>query len=133
MPIIFKRNTTSIALYSLGYVEDEKLSKMFCDNLITFSKKPNNSVAILIIHQTKYNKENKLIHNKSFKDEFIPDFIDLVIFGHETECQIEFKNLNAIKISQPGSSIATNLSYKQSTNKHIGLLTITNKTIIMKP
>ncbi len=61
---------------------------------------------------------------------FIPDFFDLIIWGHEHECLIEPEFVptgaeteegeeKGIFISQPGSSVATSLSDGEQKPKYV--------------
>lgn len=45
-------------------------------------------------------------------ESFLPEFLDLVIWGHEHECLIDpaYSPQQDFYVSQPGSSIATSLS-----------------------
>ena len=52
-------------------------------------------------------------------EEFLPDFLDLVIWGHEHECLIDpvYNSRRSFYITQPGSSIATSLSPGEAEKK----------------
>jgi double-strand break repair protein MRE11 len=51
----------------------------------------------------------------------IPDFMDLVIWGHEHECVIEpiQSTVGGYYISQPGSSVATSLVEGEAAPKNV--------------
>ena len=63
------------------------------------------------------------------KEGFLPEFLDLVIWGHEHECRIrpEYNELQRFYVSQPGSSVITSLSESEVGPKHVGLLKIHKK------
>lgn len=83
----------------------------------------------------------------------MPEFLDLVIWGHEHDCRIEPElTNNNVYISQPGnfysahkllqflhnclflgSSVATSLCLGESIPKHVGLLQIHKKQFNMTP
>jgi len=65
----------------------------------------------------------------------LPDFIDLVIWGHEHECRIrpEYNELQKFYVTQPGSSVITSLSESETGQKHVGLLQIYKKDFKLKP
>lgn len=52
-------------------------------------------------------------------EEFLDNFIHLVLWGHEHECRIdpEFNESQKFYITQPGSSVATSLSEGESKPK----------------
>lgn len=59
-------------------------------------------------------------------EKFLPSFLDLVVWGHEHECKIEPEVVTSsggrdIRITQPGSSIATSLSPGEAERKCVFL------------
>ena len=59
----------------------------------------------------------------------LPDFMDLVIWGHEHECKIDptyIPNMN-FHVMQPGSSVATSLVEGEAVQKQAAILKITGK------
>ncbi|XP_060016218.1 double-strand break repair protein MRE11 isoform X5 [Lagenorhynchus albirostris] len=67
-------------------------------------------------------------------EQFLDDFIDLVIWGHEHECKIApTKNEQQLfYVSQPGSSVVTSLSPGEAVKKHVGLLRIKGRKMNMQ-
>ena len=62
-------------------------------------------------------------------ENFLQEFLDMVIWGHEHECLIEPK-LNpemGFHVIQPGSSVATSLCEGEAVTKHVGILSITGR------
>ncbi|PVV04997.1 hypothetical protein BB560_000482 [Smittium megazygosporum] len=62
-------------------------------------------------------------------EEFLEDFLDVVIWGHEHECLID-PQPNPTKqfyVIQPGSSVATSLSDSETKPKYVCLMKITGK------
>ena len=62
-------------------------------------------------------------------EEFLPDFLDMVIWGHEHECLIDPKynpEMN-FHVMQPGSSVATSLMPGEAVPKHVAVLSITGR------
>ena len=62
-------------------------------------------------------------------ESFLPDFLDLVIWGHEHECLIDPK-YNAemnFHVMQPGSSVATSLMPGEAVPKHVAVLSVTGR------
>ena len=62
-------------------------------------------------------------------EHFLPEFLDLVVWGHEHECLIE-PRLNPemnFHVMQPGSSVATSLMPGEAAPKHVAILSITGR------
>ena len=62
-------------------------------------------------------------------ENFLPSFMDIVVWGHEHECLIE-PRLNpdmGFHVMQPGSSVATSLMPGEAVPKHVAILSITGK------
>ena len=59
----------------------------------------------------------------------MPDFMDLVVWGHEHECLIDprFNPEMNFHVMQPGSSVATSLVPGEAVEKHVAVLEITGK------
>ena len=66
----------------------------------------------------------------------LPDWMDLVVWGHEHECLID-PRLNpetGFHVMQPGSSIATSLVTTEAVEKHVAVVSITGKSFeVEKP
>ena len=65
----------------------------------------------------------------------MPNFLDLVIWGHEHEVRIrpEFNELQSFYVTQPGSSVATSLSESEIAQKHCAILKICKKNFNLSP
>ena len=62
-------------------------------------------------------------------ENFLPDFLDLVVWGHEHECLID-PRLNPemnFHVMQPGSSVATSLCPGEAVSKHVAVISVTGK------
>lgn len=66
-------------------------------------------------HRSKHGATNYI------PEQFLDDFIDLVIWGHEHECKISpIRNEQQLfYISQPGSSVVTSLSPGETVRKYV--------------
>lgn len=62
-------------------------------------------------------------------EEFLPDFMDLIVWGHEHECLIDprWNPERNFKVMQPGSSVATSLMPGEAVEKHVAVMEITGK------
>ncbi|XP_057605103.1 double-strand break repair protein MRE11 isoform X2 [Hippopotamus amphibius kiboko] len=132
-PVLLQKGSTKIALYGLGSIPDERLYRMFVNKKVTMlrPKEDENSwFNLFVIHQNR----SKHGSTNFIPEQFLDDFIDLVIWGHEHECKIApTKNEQQLfYVSQPGSSVVTSLSPGEATKKHIGLLRIKGRKMNMQ-
>lgn len=132
-PILLQKGTTKIALYGLGSIPDERLYRMFVNKQVTMlrPKEDENSwFNLFVIHQNRSKHGN----TNFIPEQFLDDFIDLVIWGHEHECKIApTKNEQQLfYVSQPGSSVVTSLSPGEAVKKHVGLLRVKGRKMNMQ-
>ena len=62
-------------------------------------------------------------------ENFLPEFLDLVVWGHEHECLINPRvnpEMN-FHVMQPGSSVATSLMPGEAVPKHVAILSVTGR------
>lgn len=85
---------------------------------------------IFTLHQ---NRELGRGPKNCIQEAMIPEWIDLVVWGHEHECLIEFFEsvVGTFRITQPGSSVATSLVAGEAARKKIGVLDIRGKQFRM--
>lgn len=135
-PLVFQKGTTKLALYGLNNLRDERLQRLMRNGNVTFqrprlSDPSDRFFSILCLHQ------NHARHSlTSFvPEDFLPSFLDLVIWGHEHECIPEPQhNPNAgFDVLQPGSSVATSLSEGEAAPKHVFLVEITGSNYEIIP
>lgn len=132
-PILLQKGSTKLALYGLGSIPDERLYRMFVNKKVTMlrPKEDENSwFNLLVIHQNR----SKHGSTNFIPEQFLDDFIDLVIWGHEHECKIgPTKNEQQLfYVSQPGSSVVTSLSPGEAVKKHVGLLRVKGRKMNMQ-
>ncbi|XP_018477648.1 double-strand break repair protein MRE11 isoform X3 [Raphanus sativus] len=129
-PILMRKGSTTVALYGLGNIRDERLNRMFqtphaiqwmrpevqegCDVSDWFN--------ILVLHQNRVKSNPK----NAISEHFLPRFLDFIVWGHEHECLIDPQEVSGMgfHITQPGSSVATSLIDGESKPKHVLLLEI---------
>ncbi|XP_043247930.1 double-strand break repair protein MRE11 [Colletes gigas] len=132
-PLVIKKGKTCIALYGLSYINDQRLSRLLRDYKVDMLQPENipNCFNILVLHQNRVQHGSEYAHISQNK---FPDFLNLIIWGHEHECRItpEFVTDTEYFVSQPGSSIATSLCEAEAKPKHIGLLSIKDMKFKMK-
>ncbi|CAH8450621.1 unnamed protein product [Heterobilharzia americana] len=127
-PILLRKGKTRVALYGLGSVREERLHRLFLNNGVTFYR-PTESVddwfSVCTVHQ------NRVQHGPTnyLPEHFLPDFLDLVIWGHEHECRVEpeWNSSKNFYVVQPGSSVATALSDGEAQDKAVALLEVREK------
>ncbi|KAM6290551.1 double-strand break repair protein MRE11 isoform 2-T2 [Porphyrio hochstetteri] len=132
-PILLRKGRTKIALYGLGAIPDERLYRMFVNKKVTMLRPKEDEDSwfnLFVIHQNR----SKHGATNYIPEQFLDDFINLVVWGHEHECKIApFQNeQQRFYVSQPGSSVVTSLSPGEAVKKHIGLLHVKGKKMKMQ-
>ncbi|XP_038673896.1 double-strand break repair protein MRE11 isoform X2 [Scyliorhinus canicula] len=132
-PVLMQKGNTKLALYGLGAIPDERLYRMFVNKQVTMlrpKEEEDSWFNIFVIHQNR----SKHGATNYIPEQFLDDFLDLVIWGHEHECKISpIKNEQQLfYVSQPGSSVVTSLSPGEAVKKHVGLLRIKGKKMNMR-
>lgn len=129
-PVLIKKGMTSVALYGLGNIRDERLNRMFQTPHSVQWMRPGTqdgeSVSdwfnILVLHQNRIKTNPK----SAINEHFLPRFLDFIVWGHEHECLIDPQEVPGMgfHITQPGSSVATSLIDGEAKPKHVLLLEI---------
>ena len=128
-PILLQKGKTKLALYGLSNVRDERMHRTFRDNKVRFFR-PNQQQAdffnLLAVHQNHY------AHTPTsyLPENMLPDFLDLVVWGHEHECLVDpVRNAETgFHVMQPGSSVATSLVPGEAVTKQVAILSLTGKS-----
>lgn len=133
-PLFFQKGRTKLALYGLSNVRDERLHRTFRDGNAKFMRpgtQQSDWFNLLCVHQ------NHHAHTATsyLPEEQLPEYMDLVIWGHEHECDpIAHKNPErGFRVLQPGSSIATSLIPGEAASKQVFILTITGREFKLEP
>jgi len=135
MPVLLKKGQTQMALYGLGNVRDERLHRTFLSRKVKMLAPPTTTDTwfnMLLFHQ------NRVAHGATsvIPESFLDESLDLVIWGHEHDNQIEpsYCAQRDFYVSQPGSSVATSLSEGECTRpKSVALLEVTGKAFKLHP
>ncbi|KFP06019.1 Double-strand break repair protein MRE11, partial [Calypte anna] len=132
-PILLRKGRTKIALYGLGAIPDERLYRMFVNKQVTMLRPKEDEDSwfnLFVIHQNR----SKHGATNYIPEQFLDDFINLVVWGHEHECKIAplQNEQQCFYVSQPGSSVVTSLSPGEAVKKHIGLLHVKGKKMKMQ-
>ncbi|XP_055913872.1 double-strand break repair protein MRE11 [Eupeodes corollae] len=133
-PILLRKGETQIALYGLSHIHDNRLCRLFQAGKILMEQ-PDESTGewfnLMVIHQNRVDRGRK----NHIPEEALPDFLDLILWGHEHDCRVE-PEVNLKKnfyVTQPGSSVATSLAEGESLPKNVGILQVLNKQFQIKP
>nr|POE72288.1 double-strand break repair protein mus-23 [Quercus suber] len=127
-PVLLQKGHTKLALYGMSNVRDERLFRTFRDGNVKFFQ-PNTQKEdwfnIMSVHQNHhaYTETGYLPEN------FLPSFMDLVVWGHEHECKIDPRTNpeTGFKVMQPGSSVATSLVAGEAVPKCVAILSINGR------
>ncbi|EGP84632.1 unnamed protein product [Zymoseptoria tritici ST99CH_1A5] len=125
-PVLLQKGNTKLALYGMSNVRDERLWRTFRDGNVKFfrpSAQQDEWFNIMSVHQNHH----AYTETSYLPENFLPNYMDLVIWGHEHECKIEPEtNVEmGFKVMQPGSSVATSLVKGEAEPKHIAIVSVT--------
>ena len=86
-PLLFQKGATRLAVYGMGYVPDERLSRMFEQHHVTFYQpsEADRYFNLFLLHQNC--EPGRPV--RSMPLSLLPRFLHLVIWGHEHACQTE--------------------------------------------
>lgn len=133
-PVLLQKGCTKLALYGMSNVRDERLFRTFRDGKVKFfrpSMQQSDWFNLMSVHQ------NHHAHTETgyLPETFLPDFVDLVVWGHEHESLIN-PRLNPetnFHVMQPGSSVATSLVPGEAVPKHVAILSVTGREFKSEP
>lgn len=133
-PVLLQKGTTKLALYGMSNVRDERLFRTFRDGNVRFFQ-PNTHRDEWFNLGSVHQNHHAYTESGYLPENFLPEFLDLVIWGHEHECKIDpITNVEmGFKVIQPGSSVATSLVDGESVTKSVTILSITGKECEYEP
>ncbi|RDL37314.1 Uncharacterized protein BP5553_04747 [Venustampulla echinocandica] len=127
-PVLLQKGQTKLALYGMSNVRDERLFRTFRDGHVKFFKpgvQHKDWFNLMAVHQ------NHHAHSETgyLPENFLPEFLDLIIWGHEHECLIDPRQNpeTMFHVMQPGSSVATSLVPGESVPKHVAIVSVTGR------
>ncbi|CAK4031429.1 Double-strand break repair mus-23 [Lecanosticta acicola] len=133
-PVLLKKGKTKLALYGMSNVRDERLFRTFRDGKVKFFQPSPDSgdwFNIMSVHQNHH----AYTPSSYLPEQFLPNFMDLIVWGHEHECKID-PQINpemGFKVMQPGSSVATSLCPGEAVPKHVAILSVTENNYNVEP
>ncbi|KAI6778326.1 uncharacterized protein J7T54_005842 [Emericellopsis cladophorae] len=127
-PVLLQKGETKLALFGLSNVRDERMFRTFRDHKVKWYR-PNLQMGdwfnLLAVHQ------NHHAHTATsyLPESVLPDWMDLVVWGHEHECLIDPSQNpeTGFHVMQPGSSVATSLVPGEAVQKHVAILSVTGR------
>ncbi|CDO93034.1 unnamed protein product [Kluyveromyces dobzhanskii CBS 2104] len=124
-PLLFKKGNTMLALYGLASVRDERLFRTFKEGKVRFNvpeSQDGELFNLMCVHQNHTSHTNTAF----LPETFLPDFLDLVVWGHEHECipHLVHNPIKKFDVLQAGSSVATSLCDAEAKPKQVFLLEI---------
>ncbi|ROT35076.1 DNA repair exonuclease [Sodiomyces alkalinus F11] len=132
-PLLLQKGQTKLALYGLSNVRDERMFRTFRDNKVKWFRpdlQQGDWFSILALHQ------NHHAHTATsyLPENVLPDFMDLVVWGHEHECLIDPSRNpeTGFHVMQPGSSVATSLVPGEAVPKHVAVVNVTGRDFQIK-
>ncbi|GBP07522.1 Double-strand break repair protein MRE11 [Eumeta japonica] len=131
-PVLLRKGVTTLALYGLGFLKDQRLSRLFKDSKVEMQRFDADDVfSLLVLHQNRADRGP----GNYISENVLPDFLDMVVWGHEHDCRVieEFNEQGKFFVTQPGSTIATSLASGESLPKHCALLQIHKNIFKLTP
>eukprot|EP00559_Dactyliosolen_fragilissimus_P002816 CAMPEP_0184858342 /NCGR_PEP_ID=MMETSP0580-20130426/3463_1 /TAXON_ID=1118495 /ORGANISM="Dactyliosolen fragilissimus" /LENGTH=826 /DNA_ID=CAMNT_0027354451 /DNA_START=320 /DNA_END=2800 /DNA_ORIENTATION=- len=151
-PILIQKGTTRVALYGMGNMRDERLNRMWTGKKVRFLRPENGEESMSNQNNESDSDEDKdeewfnifaLHQNRDLgrgskncvHESMIPEWMDLIVWGHEHECQIlpTESAVGTYRITQPGSSVATSLTLGESLRKQVGILDVRDSQFRLLP
>lgn len=133
-PVLLQKGNTKLALFGMSNVRDERLYRTFEVGKVKFFQpgtQKKDWFNLICVHQ------NHVPHTPTswLPEKFLPEFLDLVIWGHEHECLIDpiYNPEMNFHVMQPGSSVATSLMPGEAVPKHVAVLSITGRDFTVEP
>ncbi|EFJ52429.1 hypothetical protein VOLCADRAFT_55838, partial [Volvox carteri f. nagariensis] len=131
-PVLIEKGSTRLCLYGLGNIRDERLGRSFQTPGCVQWQRPASTpgypsdcwINMFVLHQNRV--QHTAFAKACVREEHLPPFLDLVVWGHEHECRQAGGWVFGFGryIVQPGSSVATALSEGESRPKHALLLEV---------
>ncbi|KAL9025873.1 MAG: hypothetical protein Q9196_005380 [Gyalolechia fulgens] len=133
-PVLLQKGNTKLALYGMSNVRDERLFRTFRDGKVKFFQ-PGTQKQDWFNLMTVHQNHHAYTETGYLPENFLPGFLDLVIWGHEHECLIDPKYNPEMDfhVMQPGSSVATSLMPGEAVAKHVAVLSITGRDFKVEP
>ncbi|KAI4140852.1 MAG: hypothetical protein L6R39_005628 [Caloplaca ligustica] len=133
-PVLLQKGNTKLALYGMSNVRDERLFRTFRDGKVKFFQ-PGTQKQDWFNLMTVHQNHHAYTETGYLPENFLPGFLDLVVWGHEHECLIDprYNPEMNFHVMQPGSSVATSLMPGEAVAKHVAILSVTGRDFKVEP
>ncbi|KAI5273503.1 DNA repair exonuclease [Aureobasidium subglaciale] len=133
-PVLLQKGRTKLALYGMSNVRDERMFRTFRDQKVKFYQ-PGTQTGDWFNLMSVHQNHHAYTETGYLPENFLPSFMDLVIWGHEHECLINprYNPEQTFHVMQPGSSVATSLMPGEAVTKHVAILSVTGKEFKCEP
>ncbi|KAG9886272.1 DNA repair exonuclease, partial [Aureobasidium melanogenum] len=133
-PVLLQKGRTKLALYGMSNVRDERMFRTFRDQKVKFYQ-PGTQTGDWFNLMSVHQNHHAYTETGYLPENFLPSFMDLIIWGHEHECLINprYNPEQTFHVMQPGSSVATSLMPGEAVPKHVAILSITGKEFKCEP
>ena len=133
-PLLFQKGRTKLSMFGLSNLRDERLFRQFRGGRVKFfrpGQQRDDWFNLMVVHQNHHSRTP----TGYLPESFLPNFLDLVIWGHEHDCEIEprFVEEQGFHVIQPGSSVATQLTKGETIPKQVAILKVKGKTFQIEP
>ena len=140
--LIRKGASTRVALYGLGHMRDEQLTRALERKEVSVGRPEKDGdrdwFNLLAIHQNR--ARSAAAGTSAIKDVLLPSNMDIVIWGHERECNLgggmdQLPDAKEVQFSvlHPGAAVATELSDAESKPKSVAILSINGDAWKLEP
>ncbi|XP_001603844.2 double-strand break repair protein MRE11 [Nasonia vitripennis] len=133
-PVLLRKGITTLALYGLNHMNDHKLTKCIKRDKLELLQEETipDLCNVLVLHQNRQRRGRA--ENMYVSESLIPDFLNLVVWGHEPVCKIKHESFpnKTFRITQPGSTIVTTLTRGETVPKHVAILKVYKDSFKMK-
>lgn len=135
-PVLLQKGLTRLALFGLSHLKDQRLSRLFSEKKVEMER-PDETLDwfnLFVLHQNRADRGP----GNYISEDVLPNFLDLVIWGHEHDCQVlpmkgKKTETNSFTVIQPGSTVATSLAAGEAMPKHCALLQIHKSDFMLTP
>lgn len=133
-PVVLKRDNIRIIIYGFGWISEIDFIDCIKFKKLQLVPPPSDTDAtksfrILMVHQnaTTYGEHAEKVQDllsNALPNDSDENKIDLVIWGHEHENLVEPRKYGNIMVTQPGSTIYTQIRKKDATPRSMAILEI---------
>jgi double-strand break repair protein MRE11 len=130
-PLLLQKGRTKLAIFGMSHLRDERLFRNFRKGNVKFfrpGQQRDEWFNLMVVHQNHHSRTP----TGYLPESFLPNFLDLVVWGHEHDCEIDPRYVEEqdFHVMQPGSSIATSLSKGETIPKHVCIVKVKGRNFV---